>query len=163
MTQRGTRDGVRHLIRPNPRSGHGGATNATICPLTRDSGVTRRWHCCYRRRSERPPLGLPMSKIVSRTLRQCAVQNKAKTMGCLNIRSPRSAYAMTDRLLVWHDQAKLAGRETRAETLLALAWYSYDRPADTMRRFTSRPMRFCSEPLMISRDFGGISAAYGVG
>jgi hypothetical protein len=35
---------------------------------------------------------------------------------------------VVDRLLDWHDQAKLAGRKSRADALLLLAWAAYDRP-----------------------------------
>ena len=35
------------------------------------------------------------------------------------------AHQVTDRLLKWHDEAKLAGRYSRADALLELAWCSY--------------------------------------
>jgi hypothetical protein len=37
-----------------------------------------------------------------------------------------SPHAMTDRLLVWREQALCAGRVSRAEALLFLAWRAYD-------------------------------------
>ena len=63
-------------------------------------------------------------------------------MSCLHFKSPRPTDAMTDRLLDWHDQAKLSGRKTRAETLLALAWESYDRPSNGADRLRSRLQKF---------------------
>jgi hypothetical protein len=44
-----------------------------------------------------------------------------------------SAYAVTDRLLDWTEQASLAGRRHRAETLLLLAWEAYDRSRNVSR------------------------------
>ena len=146
--------------------GTGGATNATMCALPRDSYATRCWHCWYRRTSERTPVSSPKSKIDLREIRHCAVHKKAQEMGCLNIKLSRPRDEVTDRLLVWHDQAKLAGRKCRAETLLALAWYSYDRPSDTVGRTRSRPLRLSpavSAPLMISSNAGGLSAAMMLG
>lgn len=40
---------------------------------------------------------------------------------------------MTERLLDWHDHAKLVGREFCADTLLLLAWEAYDRPSAVQR------------------------------
>jgi hypothetical protein len=45
------------------------------------------------------------------------------------LKSCKAAHEIVDRLLDWHDQAKLAGRECRANELLGLAWYAYDLPA----------------------------------
>jgi hypothetical protein len=45
-----------------------------------------------------------------------------------NFSSFRARDAVIDRLLGWHDQAKLAGRASRAEALLALAWFAFERP-----------------------------------
>ena len=42
-----------------------------------------------------------------------------------NISLVEPAHHVTDRLLKWHDEAKLAGRHSRAEALLELAWCSY--------------------------------------
>jgi hypothetical protein len=44
--------------------------------------------------------------------------------------------ALIDRILAWHDQAKLAGRTTRADSLLELAWFAYDRPFAPLSKVT---------------------------
>jgi hypothetical protein len=46
----------------------------------------------------------------------------------INISATVTRDAIIDRLLDWHAQAKLAGRIDRADALLALSWYVYDRP-----------------------------------
>lgn len=43
--------------------------------------------------------------------------------------SRKAAHEIADRLMDWHDQAKLAGREERANLLLNLAWYAFGPPA----------------------------------
>jgi hypothetical protein len=45
------------------------------------------------------------------------------------ISSQKPVYATADRLLDWHDQAKLAGRIARANVLLDLAWCAFYLPA----------------------------------
>jgi hypothetical protein len=39
-----------------------------------------------------------------------------------------SSHVMSERLLVWREEAQRAGRDRRAEALLLLAWRAYDRP-----------------------------------
>jgi hypothetical protein len=46
----------------------------------------------------------------------------------INISTLVARDAIIDRLLDWQAQAKLAGRTDRADALLALSWYVYDRP-----------------------------------
>src|ERR1019366_5995430 len=61
------------------------------------------------------------------------------------ISSQKPVHAIADRLLDWHDQAKLAGRVSRANMLLDLAWYAFCVPAkaitvpdrETIREFGS--------------------------
>jgi hypothetical protein len=49
----------------------------------------------------------------------------------LSLRKPPQEVA--DRILDWHDQAKLAGRISRADALLLLAWRAYEQPPDSKR------------------------------
>ena len=45
--------------------------------------------------------------------------------------------SIVDRLLDWHEQAKLAGRQARADELLLLAWAAYDDRPNT-RHFSAK-------------------------
>jgi hypothetical protein len=38
-----------------------------------------------------------------------------------------SSHALCERVLVWHEQARRAGRKCRTDMLLLLAWLAYDR------------------------------------
>ena len=61
-----------------------------------------------------------------------------------SISSHRSAHEVADRLMDWHDQAKLAGRAFRATVLLDLAWHALNRPAVAIMeadRATARQFR----------------------
>jgi hypothetical protein len=49
--------------------------------------------------------------------------------------------ALIDRILGWHDQAKLAGRKTRADFLLEFAWFAYDRPFAPLSKITQGSQR----------------------
>jgi hypothetical protein len=62
----------------------------------------------------------------------------------------KPAHEVADRLIDWHDQAKLAGRESRANDLLDLAWAAFDPPAlpimevdrETIRELTASVVRW---------------------
>jgi hypothetical protein len=45
-----------------------------------------------------------------------------------NFSSSQTRNAFIDRLLDWHDHARSAGREARADALLVLACFAYDQP-----------------------------------
>src|ERR1051325_7095476 len=71
------------------------------------------------------------------------------------MRSDFSSYAardsVIDRLLDWAEEAKLAGRESRAGALLELAWFAFDQPVAS-RRAPPRPVS-----QTISRAFPGLA------
>lgn len=68
-----------------------------------------------------------------------------------NFSSIRARDAVIDRLLEWHEQAKLARRLSRADELLALAWFAYDRP------LALPPSPHCPVSPSTSREFPALA------
>jgi hypothetical protein len=49
----------------------------------------------------------------------------------LSLRKP--PHEVANKILDWHDQAKLAGRMSRADALLLLAWHAYEQLPESKR------------------------------
>lgn len=55
-------------------------------------------------------------------------------------------HLVTERLLVWSEEARRRGQPARAEALLLLAWEAYDRPRSACRhRAAARALSSCVE------------------